>query len=104
MSDKAEETSDTNYYDQLFARVTVGGLSVTDAVERVACAYLDGKPQTLSKRKPTEERHRWPSPRASRLRVDMNPRRPKRATSTTMEPHPPRRFVRRLAWRHKGRL
>src|SRR3990167_92842 len=55
MRDSSDATTQLNYYDQLFARVTGDGLSIAAAVERVAGVYLDGKPQTLGGRKLTRK-------------------------------------------------
>lgn len=42
-----------NYYDDLFARLVGDGVSLPDGIERVANAYLDGKPPTVGKKKLT---------------------------------------------------
>jgi Holliday junction resolvase-like predicted endonuclease len=44
-------TTQRNYYDDLAARASGTGHPLEAAVERVASAYLDGKPQTQGKRK-----------------------------------------------------
>ena len=41
----------TNYYDDQFLRLGVGGVPLPIAVERVAGAYLDGKPLAVGKKK-----------------------------------------------------
>jgi hypothetical protein len=41
----------TNYYDDQFLRLSVGGVPLPIAVERVAGAYLDGKPLAVGKKK-----------------------------------------------------
>jgi hypothetical protein len=41
----------TNYYDDLCLRLTGGGVPLPVAVERVATAYLDGKPLPVGKKK-----------------------------------------------------
>jgi len=41
----------TNYYDDLFLRLSGGGVPLPVAVERVAGAYLDGKPLLVGKKK-----------------------------------------------------
>jgi hypothetical protein len=41
----------TNYYDDLFVRVIGDGVSQRSAIERVATAYLDGKPLPVGKKK-----------------------------------------------------
>jgi len=43
----------TNYYDNLFVRLTGDGVPLPVAVERVATAYLDGKPLPVGKTKLT---------------------------------------------------
>ena len=48
-------TTQRNYYDDLAARASGTGLPLEAAVERVASAYLDGKPQTQGKRKLTRK-------------------------------------------------
>ena len=45
----------TNYYDDLFVRLIGGGVSQRIAVERVATAYLDGRPLPVGKRKLTKK-------------------------------------------------
>ena len=45
----------TNYYDDLFVRLSQGGDTVPVAIQRVATAYLDGKPQLGGKRKLTKK-------------------------------------------------
>jgi Holliday junction resolvase-like predicted endonuclease len=45
----------TNYYDDLFFRLMGGGVPQRIAVERVAAAYLDGKPLPIGKKKLTKK-------------------------------------------------
>ena len=45
----------TNYHDDLFSRLIGGGVPLPVAVERVAGAYLDGKPLQVGKRKLTKK-------------------------------------------------
>ena len=45
----------TNYHDDLFSRLIGGGVPLPVAVERVAGAYLDGKPLLVGKRKLTKK-------------------------------------------------
>jgi Holliday junction resolvase-like predicted endonuclease len=45
----------TNYYDDLFVRLIGDGVPQRIAVERVATAYLDGKPLRVGKRKLTKK-------------------------------------------------
>ena len=42
-----------NYYDALLLRLRGEGVALSDAVEQVADAYLDGKPQTAGKKRRT---------------------------------------------------
>ena len=42
----------TNYFDNLFFRLSDHGVPLPVAVERVATAYLDGKPLSVGKKKP----------------------------------------------------
>ena len=42
-----------NYYDVLLLRLQREGVVLSDAVEQVADAYLDGKPQSAGKKKRT---------------------------------------------------
>ncbi len=54
----------TNYFDKLFLRLRNHGVPLPVAVERVATAYLDGKPPPVGKKKPSKrERDRlfWSS-------------------------------------------
>jgi Holliday junction resolvase-like predicted endonuclease len=44
-----------SYYDDLFARLRVEGVTVPVAVERAATAYLDGKPRLAGKKKLTKK-------------------------------------------------
>ena len=62
----------TNYYDDLFVRLIGDGVSQRIAVERVATAYLDGKPRPVGKRKLTKKERDslfW----ASRVVMDCPP-------------------------------
>jgi Holliday junction resolvase-like predicted endonuclease len=45
----------TNYYDDLFVRLIGDGVSQGSAIERVATAYLDGKPLPVGKKKLTKK-------------------------------------------------
>ena len=45
----------TNYYDDLFVRLIGDGVPQRIAVERVATAYLDGKPLPVGKKKLTRK-------------------------------------------------
>ncbi len=45
----------TNYYDDLFSRLIGDGVPQQIAVERVATAYLDGKPSPVGKKKLTKK-------------------------------------------------
>jgi len=45
----------TNYYDDLFVRLIGDGVLQRIAVERVATAYLDGKPIPVGKKKLTKK-------------------------------------------------
>ncbi|HMN43173.1 MAG TPA: hypothetical protein PKE27_01240 [Povalibacter sp.] len=45
----------TNYYDDLFARLIGDGVAQRIAVERIATAYLDGKPVRTGKKKATKK-------------------------------------------------
>jgi hypothetical protein len=45
----------TNYYDDLFSRLIGDGVPLPVAVERVAGAYLDGKPLQVGKNKLTKK-------------------------------------------------
>ena len=45
----------TNYYDDLFVRLIGDGVPLPVAIERVAIAYLDGKPLPAGKRKLTKK-------------------------------------------------
>jgi hypothetical protein len=45
----------TNYYDDLFVRLIGDGVPLPVAVERVAGAYLDGKPLPVGKKKLTKK-------------------------------------------------
>jgi hypothetical protein len=45
----------TNYYDDLFVRLIGNGVPLPVAVERVASAYLDGKPLPVGKKKLTKK-------------------------------------------------
>ena len=45
----------TNYYDSLFVRLIGDGVSQGSAIERVATAYLDGKPLPVGKKKLTKK-------------------------------------------------
>ena len=45
----------TNYFDDLFVRLSRDGVTLPVAVERVATAYLDGKPRLAGKRKLTKK-------------------------------------------------
>ena len=45
----------TNYYDDLFVRLSQGGDTVPVAIPRVATTYLDGKPQLVGKKKITKK-------------------------------------------------
>jgi hypothetical protein len=47
--------ADTNYFDQLLLRLRDQGASPAVAVERVATAYVDGKPVTAGNRKPSKK-------------------------------------------------
>lgn len=49
--EESNNTTQRNYYDDLAARATDNGLPLDVAVERVANAYLDGKPAPPGKRK-----------------------------------------------------
>lgn len=53
MGDAAQGVGQMRYYDQMFARLVVGGTSVAVAVTQVAEAYLDGKPPSRGKQKIT---------------------------------------------------
>src|SRR5262249_49240144 len=53
MSEATESSSNPNYYDSLFDRLSRLGMSVQAATVEVAEAYLDGRPATLGKRKVT---------------------------------------------------
>ena len=46
--------ADTNYFDNLFLRLGDQAASPAVAVERVATAYVDGKPLSVGKRKPSK--------------------------------------------------
>ena len=52
------EASGRNYYDELFDRLSVRS-STPSAVESVAEAYLDGKPQVLRKKRTTRRERDW---------------------------------------------
>ena len=45
----------TNYFDNLFLRLSDHGVPLPVAVERVATAYLDGKPLPVGKKKLTKK-------------------------------------------------
>jgi len=45
----------TNYFDDLFFRLSDHGVPLPVAVERVATAYLDGKPLSVGKKKPSKK-------------------------------------------------
>ena len=45
----------TNYFDDLFLRLSDHGVPLPVAVERVATAYLDGKPLPVGKKKPSKK-------------------------------------------------
>ena len=45
----------TNYYDDLFVRLIGDGVSQGSAIERIATAYLDGKPLPVRKKKLTKK-------------------------------------------------
>ena len=45
----------TNYYDDLFSRLIGDGVPLPAVIERVAGAYLDGKPLLLGKKKLTKK-------------------------------------------------
>lgn len=45
----------TNYYDDLFSRLIGDGVPLPTVVERVAGAYLDGKPLPIGKKKLTKK-------------------------------------------------
>jgi hypothetical protein len=45
----------TNYYDDLFSRLIGDGVPLPIAIERVADAYLDGKPLPIGKKKLTRK-------------------------------------------------
>jgi len=45
----------TTYYDVLLIRLVVDGMPLTGAVDRVAGAYLDGKPSSIGKKKLTKK-------------------------------------------------
>lgn len=45
----------TNYYDDLFSRLIGDGVPLPAVIERVACAYLDGKPLPVGKKKLTKK-------------------------------------------------
>lgn len=55
MSDWSDGTTEANYYDRLFNRATRSGQSIAAAVAQVTGAYLEGKPQTLIRRKTTKK-------------------------------------------------
>ena len=46
--------SATNYFDSLLVRLNGSGVPLPVAVERVATAYLDGKPLRVGKKKLTK--------------------------------------------------
>lgn len=53
MVDADQRVGRLSYYDQTFARLVEGGISVAVAVTQVAEAYLDGKPSSRGKKKIT---------------------------------------------------
>lgn len=48
------DVANANYFDKLFLRLREQGTSPAIAVERVATAYVDGKPRTVGKKKPPQ--------------------------------------------------
>lgn len=55
MTWKSGDASGTNYYDELFDRLSVRS-SIPLAVESVAEAYLEGKPHLLRKKRTTRSK------------------------------------------------
>lgn len=49
------DAANTNYFDKLFLRSREQGASPAIAVERVATAYVDSKPQSIGKKKPSKK-------------------------------------------------
>ncbi len=51
LTNAPDSMATTNYFDELFFRLNGGGVPVPVAVERVATAYLDGKPLPVGKKR-----------------------------------------------------